>query len=220
MAAVDKEKDFDEERKRMVQIQLKPRGIADENVLQAMGKVPRHRFVPEDLMQSAYDDRPLPIGAGQTISQPYMVALMTQCLELNGDEKVLEIGSGSGYQAAILAELVQKVYTVERIEKLCNRTREVLKALGYTNVEAIVGDGSGGWPEFAPYDGIMVTAGAPGIPDVLTEQLDGGGRLVVPTGGCYSQDLVVMRKVFGSLEKKTVCGCVFVPLIGKHGWKK
>ncbi len=217
---MDREKNFKEERRAMVQMQLSPRGIADENVLRVMGEVPRHRFVPQDVVECSYDDRPLPIGEGQTISQPYMVALMTQCLELDGDEKVLEIGSGSGYQAAILAELAKQVYTIERIESLRVRSREILEGLGYSNVELKAGDGSEGWAEFAPYDGIIVTAGSPEIPEALTGQLNEGGRLVIPVGGYYSQDLVVVQKVGGDLEKRNVCGCVFVPLIGKHGWDK
>ena len=217
---MDKERRFEEERSRMVETQLLPRGIKDESVLLAMKKVPRHRFVPADLMEFAYEDRPLPIGEGQTISQPYMVALMTQSLELKGDESVLEIGSGSGYQAAILAELARQVYTIERIEELCNRCSEILKTLGYVNVNLKTGDGSEGWPEFAPYDGIMVTAGSPEIPEVLAEQVNEGGRFVIPVGGYYSQELAVVHKTHGNLERKNVCGCVFVPLIGKYGWER
>ncbi len=217
---MDKEKGFEEERRKMVETQLIARGIADENVLEAMRKVPRHRFVPQDIMQSAYDDCPLPIGEGQTISQPYMVALMTQCLELSGDDKVLEIGTGSGYQAGILAEIASQVYTIERVEKLCNRAGEILKELGHANIQLKVGDGTEGWPEFSPYDGIMVTAGSPDIPEPLTRQLSEGGHLVIPVGGRYSQELVVMEKKRGELKKRDLCGCIFVPLVGKHGWEK
>ena len=217
---MDKEKHFDEERREMVKAQLIPRGIADKGVLEAMKKVPRHRFVPENVVESAYEDCPLPIGEGQTISQPYMVALMTECLGLGGKEKVLEIGTGSGYQAAVLAELATEIYTIERVEKLRNRAGEILKACGYTNIQLKVGDGSKGWPEFSPYDGIIVTAGSPDIPRPLTEQLAEGGRLVIPVGGCYSQDLVIMEKKGGELKRKDVCGCVFVPLVGKYGWEK
>ncbi len=217
---MDKEKHFEEERRRMVQTQLIPRGIADESVLEAMRKVPRHRFVPEDLIESAYDDCPLPIGEGQTISQPYMVALMTECLGLKGDEKNLEVGTGSGYQAAILAELSGQIYTVERVEKLSKRAGEILKALGYINIQLKVEDGSEGWAEFSPYDGIIVTAGSPDVPEPLAEQLSEGGRLVIPVGGCYSQELVVLEKKNGKLERREVCGCVFVPLVGRHGWEK
>ena len=204
----------------MVQVQLVSRGITDEDVLRVMEKVPRHRFVPEDMAESAYGDHPLPIGEGQTISQPYMVALMTQCLELKGVEKVLEIGTGSGYQSAILAELASEVYTIERIEKLYDKASKVLKALGCGNIQFKVGDGSSGWSEFAPYDGIIVTAGSPDTPRVFEEQLNEGGRLVIPVGGYYSQELVVMQKTNGKLKKRDVCGCVFVPLIGKYGWEK
>ncbi len=217
---MDREKHFEGERKTMVQVQLVPRGITDEDVLRVMEKVPRHRFVPEDMAESAYDDHPLPVGEGQTISQPYMVALMTQCLELKGDEKVLEIGTGSGYQSAILAELAREVYTIERIEKLYDSASKVLKALGYGNIQFKVGDGSGGWNESAPYDGIIVTAGSPDVPRAFEEQLSEGGRLVIPVGGYYSQELVVMQKTNGKLKKRDVCGCVFVPLIGKYGWEK
>ena len=217
---MDREKHFEGERRTMVQVQLVPRGITDEDVLRVMEKVPRHRFVPEDMAESAYDDHPLPVGEGQTISQPYMVALMTQCLELKRDEKVLEIGTGSGYQSAILAELASEVYTIERIEKLHDNASKVLKALGCENIQFKVGDGSGGWSESAPYDGIIVTAGSPDIPRAFEEQLSEGGRLVIPVGGYYSQELVVMQKTSGKLKKRDVCGCVFVPLIGKYGWEK
>ena len=217
---MDREKHFEEERMRMVETQLIPRGITDRNVLEVMRKVPRHKFVPEDLLESAYNDCPLPIGEGQTISQPYMVALMTQCLELKGDEKVLEIGTGSGYQSAILDELSKQVLTVERVEKLSNRAGEILKACGYTNIQLKVGDGSEGWAEFSPYAGIMVTAGSPDIPELLKEQLSEGGCLVVPVGGYYSQELIVMKKEGGEIKRSEVCGCVFVPLIGKYGWEK
>jgi len=217
---MDKEKHFEEQRNTMVETQLIPRGITDKNGLDAMRKVPRHRFIPENMRESAYDDCPLPIGEGQTISQPYMVALMTECLELKGDEKVLEIGTGSGYQAAILAEISGQVYTVERFEKLCNGAGEILKACGYANIELRVGDGSEGWAEFSPYDGIIVTAGSPDIPQSLTEQLGEGGRLVVPVGGYYSQELVIMKKKGRKLKRRDVCGCIFVPLVGKYGWEK
>lgn len=217
---MDKKKRFEEQRKTMVETQLIPRGITDKNVLDAMRKVPRHGFIPENLAESAYDDCPLPIGEGQTISQPYMVALMTECLELKGNEKVLEIGTGSGYQAAILAEVSGQVYTVERVEKLCNRAGEILEACGYTNIELKVGDGSEGWAEFSPYDGIIVTAGSPDIPQSLTEQLGEGRCLVVPVGGYYSQELVVMKKKGRKLKRRDVCGCIFVPLVGKYGWEK
>ncbi|NOX96888.1 MAG: protein-L-isoaspartate(D-aspartate) O-methyltransferase [Nitrospirae bacterium] len=211
---------FEEERKRMVEIQLRGRNIKDEKVLRAMERVPRHKFVEKDCQKDAYADRPLPIGEGQTISQPYMVALMTQCLELKGNEKVLEIGTGSGYQAAILAELAKEVYSVERTESLSRRATKNLQELGYTNIKLKIGDGTKGWEEHAPYESIMVTAGSPDIPQVLVEQLSEGGQMVIPVGGSYSQELVVLRKRKGKVEKKDICGCVFVPLIGEFGWKE
>lgn len=208
------------ERREMVRTQLESRGVRDPRVLAAAGKVPRELFVPENMRDRAYADSPLPVGEGQTISQPYIVAFMTECLELDGTEKVLEIGTGSGYQAAMLAELAEKVYTVERVESLAASARTVIEALGYKNVEFRVGDGSEGWEEHAPYDGIMVTAGAPDVPPALTRQLAEGGRLVIPVGGRGLQDLVVMKKEDGQLSSRRVSGCVFVPLIGKYGHKK
>lgn len=208
------------ERREMVRTQLESRGVRDPRVLAAAGKVPRELFVPENMRDRAYADSPLPVGEGQTISQPYIVAFMTECLELDGTEKVLEIGTGSGYQAAMLAELAEKVYTVERVGSLAASARTVIEALGYKNVEFRVGDGSEGWEEHAPYDGIMVTAGAPDVPPALTRQLAEGGRLVIPVGGRGLQDLVVMKKEDGQLSSRRVSGCVFVPLIGKYGHKK
>lgn len=203
----------------MVARQLEPRGIRDPLVLNAFREVMRHEFVPGDNLREAYGDHPVPIGEGQTISQPYMVALMTQCLELTGNEKVLEIGTGSGYQAAVLSRLANQVYTVERVASLAERATGLLKKLGHDNVEVKVGDGTLGWPEYAPYDGIIVTAGSPDIPPPLIEQLAEGGRLVIPVGGSWSQSLAVLEKRGGEILRKDVCGCVFVPLIGKHGWK-
>lgn len=202
----------------MVETQLRARGISDERVLAAMEKVPRHLFLPDASIEEAYQDHPVSIGSGQTMSQPYMVALMTECLALKGHEKVLEIGTGSGYQAAVLAELAAQVYTVERIESLANRARERLAALGYRNVKVFVGDGTLGLPEYAPYQGIIVTAGTPKIAKAWEEQLEEGGWLVVPVGDRWSQQLVTATKLRGRLERQTVCGCVFVPLIGKDGW--
>jgi len=212
--------EFEEERKRMVEVQLKGRRIRDKRVLEAMGKVPRHKFVEKKLHASAYADHPLPIGEGQTISQPYMVALMTQCLELKGDENVLEIGTGSGYQAAILAELAKEVYSLERFESLARRATKVLREIGYTNIKLKVGDGTKGWEEHSPYEGIMVTAGSPGIPQTLIDQLSEGGRMVIPVGSSFSQELVVVKKRKGKAEKKNICDCIFVPLIGEFGWKE
>lgn len=204
----------------MVREQLVPRGIIEENVLSVFRKVPRHEFVPESETGSAYGDYPLPIGEGQTISQPYMVAAMTELLDLKKSDKVLEIGTGSGYQAAILAELANEVYSVERVQPLADRARENLKKLGYTNVKIKVGDGTLGWGENAPYDAIVVTAGSPEVPKSLLEQLNEGGRLAIPVGGRYSQMLTKAQKIKGKIKVTNVCGCVFVPLIGSQGWDK
>lgn len=207
-------------RKKMVEEQLIPRGIKDKKVLEAFQKVPRHNFVPKRYLDSAYGDFPLSIGEGQTISQPYMVALMTECLGLSGGETILEIGAGSGYQAAILAELASRVYTVERVVSLAEGARTCLKNLNYKNIQIEIGDGTRGWPEFAPYEGIVVTAAAPDIPKPLIEQLRIKGKLVIPTGGSFSQMLAVITKHKDRIETKQICGCVFVPLLGKYGWKE
>jgi protein-L-isoaspartate(D-aspartate) O-methyltransferase len=205
-------------RQSMVRDQLIARDIIDERVLQVMDKVPREAFVAEALRNRAYEDSPLPIGDEQTISQPFMVALMTELLSLKGDEKVLEIGTGSGYQTAILAELSSRVFTIERNHKLSQQARKVLEGLGYTNVLTRVGDGSIGWTEFAPYDRIIVTAGAPDTPEPLTKQLAEGGIMVIPTGDRIQQDLKVITRTTSGLNTKSGGGCVFVPLIGKEGW--
>jgi protein-L-isoaspartate(D-aspartate) O-methyltransferase len=214
------ERDYQKLRLTMVEEQLSRRGISDPRVLEAMSKVPRHLFVPEDYQGSAYEDRPLPIGEGQTISQPYMVAIMTQSLELKEREKVLEVGTGSGYQAAILAELARTVYTVERIPSLTQRARKVLADLGYENIFFRTADGSKGWPEEAPFDGIIVTAGAPDIPQSFKDQLAEGGRLVIPTGPRYTQTLFKLTREGTRFVEEDVTGCVFVPLVGDHGWKE
>lgn len=206
-------------RERMVKNQLIPRGIADENVLRVMGKIQRHLFVEEALVGEAYNDHPLPIGHKQTISQPYIVALMTEALELAGKEKVLEIGTGSGYQTAILAELSDKVYTVERIDPLLEKSKSLLQSLGYTNIYFKAYDGTLGWEDFAPYDAIMVTAGAPKVPEPLLEQLADGGRVIIPIGNKYSQDLIKVTRVENRFVEKSFGGCRFVDLIGEHGWK-
>lgn len=210
--------DFEAMRDRMVDEQLIPRGIQDKRVLAAFRKVPRHEFIQEESRESAYNDYPLPIGDGQTISQPYMVALMTECLNLKGPERVLEIGTGSGYQMAILAELAKEVYSVERFQGLADSSRNALDKLGYTNCKIKVGDGTLGWQEYAPYDGILVTAGAPGIPESLTRQLKEGARLVIPIGSGFGQVLTIVEKKGSSIKTQEVCGCVFVPLVGKEGW--
>ena len=208
-------------RNEMVDNQLIPRGIHDELVLSAFRKIPRHCFVSKEVgRENAYSDHPLSIGKGQTISQPYMVALMTELLQLKGEEKVLEVGAGSGYQAAILAELAKEVYTVERIVSLAERAEQTLSELGYNNVKVGIKDGTLGWEEFSPYDGIVVTAGAPSIPPVLIEQLSPEGRLVIPIGGTFSQTLTLVVKEQGKVVSSDICSCVFVPLIGKQGWKK
>lgn len=209
---------FVKDRERMVESQLRRRGITDERVLVAMGKVPRHLFVEEGLRDQAYGDRPLPIGAGQTISQPYMVAIMCQLLRLSGAERVLEVGTGSGYQAAVLAELSRKVFTIERVGFLAARARQILEALEYTNVLVRVGDGTVGWSDEAPFDRIIVAAAAPQMPVPLFQQLAEAGRLVAPVGDAHGQTLHVVEKVDGEMRVSTDVGCVFVKLIGKYGW--
>jgi protein-L-isoaspartate(D-aspartate) O-methyltransferase len=202
----------------MVEHQIRRRGVRDGRVLAAMERIARHRFVPEKLRDYAYDDSPLSIGDGQTISQPYMVALMTESIAPEPGDRVLEVGTGSGYQTAILAELVLQVYSIERIPVLAERAERLLSGLGYENVSIRVGDGSQGLGEEAPYNGILVTAGAPEIPDPLVEQLEVGGRLVIPIGGAHHQTLYTVIKEERGFRKVTGTGCVFVPLIGAHGW--
>lgn len=216
----EQENNFTSAREWMVESQIQRRGVNDLLVLRAMRKVPRHRFVPQHLWDQAYNDYPLPIGEDQTISQPYIVAMMTEALELVGTEKVLEVGAGSGYQAAILGELAKEVYTIERIASLAHSAEQVLKSLGYENVHVVVADGTLGWPPNAPYDAIMVTAGAPQVPQPLVEQLALGGRLVIPVGDRYSQNLTRLRRTYqGELQTEYLGGCRFVKLIGEHGWK-
>lgn len=209
---------FQELREFMVNTQLIPRGIKDERVLNAMRKVPRHLFVDESIQYKAYDDMALSIGEGQTISQPYMVAIMTELLELKGNEKVLEIGTGSGYQAAILAELSKEVYTIERVDILAKRAEERFHYLGYTNIQVKVGDGTLGWPEETPFDRIMITAAAPKIPDVLMEQLSEEGIIIAPVGERFSQQLLKRTKSMGKYSDEYHTPCIFVPLIGEYGW--
>jgi len=208
----------DEERVRMVDVQLQARGMTDTRVLAAFRKVPRHLFVPVEYRQEAYADHPLPIGGGQTISQPYIVALMVSQLRLNGHERVLEIGSGSGYQTAILAELALEVFSVERLPELVVGVNERLSALGYHNVHTVPANGSVGWPEHAPYDAILVSAAAPDVPEPLIEQLGAGGRMVLPVGSRHAQMLVKVEKHHGKLIRSELAGCVFVPLVGEFGW--
>ncbi|MGQ9569249.1 MAG: protein-L-isoaspartate(D-aspartate) O-methyltransferase [Thermodesulfovibrionales bacterium] len=209
---------FDELREFMVNTQLIPRGIKDERVLKVMRKVPRHLFVDEAMQYKAYDDMALPIYGGQTISQPYMVAIMTELLELKGNEKVLEVGTGSGYQAAILAELSRDVYTIDRIPVLVEKAEEKFRILGYKNIHTRVGDGTLGWPEEAPFDRIIITAGTPEIPDPLLKQLSEDGIIVAPVGDRLSQQLIKVKKSKGKLLEERHTPCVFVPLIGRYGW--
>ena len=211
--------DYQEKRRRMVREQISSRGVKDLRVLKAMEKVPRHLFVPPSLIDQAYDDTPLPIGFKQTISQPYTVAFMTELLELKGDEKVLEIGTGSGYQTAILAELAKEVYSIERIPELLEEAKKRLKELGYENVHLKVGDGTQGWKQYAPYQAIIVTAGAPSPPPPLLEQLDEGGRLVIPVGDRYSQEMWRIRKIKGEIFTESLGPFRFVELVGEYGHK-
>jgi protein-L-isoaspartate(D-aspartate) O-methyltransferase len=203
----------------MVDEQLIARGIHAPQVLAAMRTVPRHLFVEESFQQGAYEDHPIPIGAGQTISQPYMVALMTELLELTKESVVLEIGTGSGYQTAILAELANQVYTIERLAKLAEKVKTLFERLHYPNIHLRVGDGTLGWIEYAPYDRIIVTAGAPSVPEQLFGQLAENGKLVIPVGNRFSQVLQVVTKRNNQITTKTSCHCVFVKLIGKQGWE-
>ena len=207
-------------RQTMLKRHLAERDINDKRVLEAFKEVRREEFVPANYRSTAYEDRPGDIGCGQTISQPYMVALMTQELALTGVEDVLEIGTGCGYQTAILAELARRVFTIERIAELAERAEKTLTRLGYTNVTFHVGDGTCGWPEDRRFDRIIVTAGAPEVPQPLTDQLAEDGRLCIPVGNRYGQTLTIVHNRQGRLTKRTVCGCVFVKLIGEHGWKK
>ena len=205
-------------RERMIEEQLVPRGISDPRVLEAMRQVPRHLFVEDAMQAHAYGDFPLPIGSGQTISQPYIVALMTEALQLKGTERVLEIGTGSGYQAAILSRLCLRVYTIERIDALVGRARKVFDRLRYHNIVSRIDDGTEGWSAEAPFDGILVTAGGPRIPDPLLAQLADPGRLVIPVGDQGVQDLQLVEKRDGGLTVRTIEQVRFVDLIGAYGW--
>ena len=213
---------YRKQRIRMVDSQIRSRGITDPRVLKAMETVPRHLFVDEGLMDQAYNDSPLPIGEGQTISQPYIVALMTEALGLTGKERVLEIGTGSGYQTAVLAELAERVFSIERIASLASKTRKLLDSLNYFNVALRVGDGTYGWREESPFDAVIVTAGAPDIPRILVEQLYNGGRLILPVGDRYSQTLIRLTRLsedVNDVKKEDLGGCRFVSLVGDWGWK-
>jgi protein-L-isoaspartate(D-aspartate) O-methyltransferase len=210
--------DYAVARRRMVEEQLQRRGIHDPRVLRIMAAVPRHLFVDPTFVGRAYSDHALPIGQEQTISQPYMVALMTQVLGLEGDEKVLEIGTGSGYQTAMLAELADRVFTIERIPEIGIAARERLTAMGYSNVIFRIGDGTVGWREMSPFDRVIVTAGAPQVPPFLEEQLRVGGWGIVPVGDASNQSLVRVTRTEAGIKEEVLCSCTFVPLIGKEGW--
>jgi len=212
------EQDYGALRKRMVEEQMRARGISDPRVLAALEKAPRHRFVKPGDERLAHEDYPLPIGHGQTISQPYIVALMSELLQLQGQERVLEIGAGSGYQSAVLAELGRSVIAVERCSELADGARRLLADLGYGNVEIVVGDGTLGWPEGAPYDAVIVTAAAPKIADPWIAQLSDGGRLVLPLGDRWSQILTRVTKRGTETSRESFGPVAFVPLIGEHGW--
>ncbi|MGD8608269.1 MAG: protein-L-isoaspartate(D-aspartate) O-methyltransferase [Myxococcales bacterium] len=203
----------EKERANMVEHQLRRRGISDERVLAAMGEVPREAFVPESVRREAYADSALPLSQGQTISQPLIVAMSVEALQLKGDDTVLEVGAGSGYQAAILSKLAKKVYAIEIIPELVANARRVLESLGIDNVELVCADGRKGYPQGAPYDGIVVAAAADDVPQALIEQLREGGRLVIPVGGKWGQSLQASRKVGGKLVSEELCRCVFVPLV-------
>jgi len=217
-------KDFLEKRRRMVKEQIEARGVQDLSALKAMEKVQRHLFIPEAIQDQAYDDNPLAIGFRQTISQPYTVAFMTEALELTGSERVLEIGTGSGYQTAILAELAKEVYSVERIPELAQQAKIKLERLGYKNIQIKIDDGTLGWSEFAPYQAIIVTAGAPEVPPPLIEQLDSNGRLVIPVGDKYSQEMLRVRKKIIAGKEQVVRESLgpfrFVELIGEYGYQE
>lgn len=212
--------DYRQARARMVASQLRDRRISDERVLNAFLEVPRHEFVDAALAPQAYSDRALPIGQGQTISQPYMVGIMTALLDPRPQQRVLEVGTGSGYQAAILSRLVRSVFTIERVASLAGRAQEIFRRLGLTNIIQRVGDGSLGWKEFAPYDRIIVTAAAPHVPDALQAQLGDGGRLIVPTGSRGSQMLTIIDRDGADFKTTHDVPCVFVPLVGEEGWEE
>jgi protein-L-isoaspartate(D-aspartate) O-methyltransferase len=209
-----------EQRARMVEVQLRQRGIRDERVLAAMGKVPRENFIAPEFAHEAYADGPLPIGAGQTVSQPYMVAVMVEALELQSTDRVLEVGTGTGYEAAVLGELASEVWTIERHAELAANAQRILAEMGYRNVHVVCGDGSLGQPEHAPFDGIVVAAGAPQAPPSLIAQLAEGGRMVVPVGNRVEQQLQVVRRIDEGIVTSSHVLCCFVPLVGAEGWQQ
>jgi protein-L-isoaspartate(D-aspartate) O-methyltransferase len=206
------------QRRKMVEEQLVERGVKDLRVQEAMSRVPRHLFAQESLQHRAYGDTPLPIGENQTLSQPYIVGAMTAALDLKGEERVLEIGTGSGYQTAVVAELARQVFTIERLNNLSRKAQNILEGLNYMNIVFKMFDGTYGWPDQAPFDAILITASAKEIPDSLIKQLREGGRLVAPTGDTKNQKLVVLTKKAGSVSRRELGDCKFVPLIGKFGW--
>jgi protein-L-isoaspartate(D-aspartate) O-methyltransferase len=213
--------EYSAKRQKMVETQLLPRGIKDSRVLEAMRKIPRHLFLDEALWPEAYEDHPLPIGEKQTISQPFIVAVMTEALKLSGNEKILEIGTGSGYQAAILAELAEQVYSIERLPAIAKRARKMFDELMYSNIVITIGDGTLGWKEHSPYDGIIVTAASPYPPKTLLEQLKIGGRLIIPMGDELTQDLTLyIRDSETEYSKESYGSCRFVKLIGEQGWRE
>ncbi len=220
MVSFDDKNRYAISRRTMIDSHLRGRDIHDRRVLDAMERLPREYFLPEKYASNAYDDNPLPIGMGQTISQPYIVALMTQCLELSGSEEVLEIGTGSGYQCAVLTALAARVYTMERFNELSEQAQAALGELDCGNIEFAVGDGSCGWPGDKQFDRIIVTAAVPHIPEPLKDQLKEDGLLIAPVGGQYSQELIVAKKHHGHLTTKTICGCRFVKLIGQHAYSE
>ena len=209
---------FEDLRRRMVEDQLAAKGIRDGRVLEAFRKVPRHLFVPEDARPFAYEDRPLSIGRGQTISQPYMVACMTEALALSGGEKVLEVGTGSGYQTAILLQLGARVLSIERVAGLSEFARDNLERAGLTGAVLRVGDGTLGWPEEAPFERVIVAAGAPSVPGPLLDQLADGGAMAIPVGDESEQELFLVRRENGEIRRSRICACIFVKLIGREGW--
>ena len=209
---------YEEQRGEMVEQQLRARGIRDQRVLEAMSQVPRHGFVPEEFRAQAYEDHPLPIGKEQTISQPLIIAISLQALALRGSESVLEVGTGSGYQAALLARLARQVCSVERHPELAETAERTLRELGFNNVQVSVRDGSQGWKEHSPYDAILVSAAAPAVPRSLLEQLADGGRMVIPVGPPHTQELLLVRRNGPTTTTETVDGCRFVPLVGAEGY--
>lgn len=215
----NKKDGFERVRNNMIETQLVARGIKDKKVLDAFRSIPRQLFMPEALRSQAYSDYPLPIGEGQTISQPYIVAYMTELLKLKSTDKVLEIGTGSGYQAAVLSNIVDKVFTIERVQSLATATRKLLQSLGYNNIIEKIGDGTLGWKEFAPYDAIIVTAGGHSVPENYINQLAVGGRLVIPYGGEESQELYRFTKTPKGVRKENLGNVKFVKLVGKNGWE-